>query len=160
MKNMGRGIYGYQFARNIEIHDIGEDAIRNSGGLVVNCTVRDLEPIISTVHPDLVQWTNAPGSQIENMIVYGLKSYNVNSQGLFIRQNNGSMAAENLAFVNCDVQVAGNSQFLYNINHMLIWNCDFLPVNGNGGSLLMSDDTDHTTTIHNLSMRNSVLSYF
>jgi hypothetical protein len=160
MKNLGRAAYGYQLARDLVIHDVGEDAIRNSGGLVVDCSVQDLVPVVQGVHPDLVQWDAAPGSQIENMVVYGLKADDIISQGLFIRLNAGSPTPENLAFVNCDMHVQGSTQFLHDIHHMLIWNCNFLTSGGSGGSFIMSDDVDQTTTIHNLSLRNTVIQYF
>ena len=161
----------YRFMRDYEIYDIGEDAIRDLCGFAINGYVHDMRYGKPDVHADLIQFFDGFGDhgQFENIAVYGLKSRRVGRvgegvQGLFIRNYAAVPSHRDLAFVNCDMEYAGNSQILHSVNHLLIWHCNFMPnpATVGGGTLLLNDDPPDSpaTVLHNFSLRNSVLSYF
>ena len=168
---MGNATGEFRFLRDYEIYDIGEDAIRDLCGFAINGYVHDMRYGKPGVHSDLIQFYDGMGAngQFENVAMYGLKTRRIGAaaegvQGLFIRNYYSVPAHEDLAFVNCEIEVAGNSQILHSVNHLLIWNCDFLPnpASATGGTLLLADDPPDSpsTKLHNFSLRNSVVSYF
>jgi hypothetical protein len=161
----------YRFMRDYEIYDIGEDAIRDFCGFAINGYVHDMRYGNPYVHSDVIQFYDGLGAngQFENVAIYGLKSRRIGGVGegvlaLLIRNYSTVPSHRDLAFVNCDLEYAGNAQILHSISHLLIWHCDFLPnpVSNTGGTLLLRDDPPDSpaTVLHNFSLRNSVLSYF
>jgi hypothetical protein len=169
--NMGNATAEYRFMRDYEIYDIGEDAIRDLSGFAINGSIHDMRYGKPEVHSDVIQFFDGFGAngQFENVAIYGLKTRRIGGpgqgvQGLFIRNYIAVPAHRDLAFVNCDIEFAGNSQILHSVSHMLIWHCNFTPnpTSTGGGSLLMTDDPPDSpaTVVHNFSLRNSVLAYF
>lgn len=163
-RNVGRGIHGVTLARGITLDDIGQTGIYNVNGLVADVVIHRIQPIVNGVHPDTIQWNGGPGGAVDNAIMYGVRAYDAGRldfgvQGLFIRMSVGSVKPQNIAIVNCELHVAGNSQLIHDVDHLLIWNCDFLPNAGVGGALLLNNDVDQTVTLHNFSLRNSVINF-
>jgi hypothetical protein len=169
--DLGFATSEYRFLRDYEIYGVGEDAIRDLCGFAINGYVHDMRYGKSGVHSDLIQFFDGMGAngQFENIAIYGLRTRRVGAagegvQGLFIRNYYTVPAHEDLAFVDCEFEFAGNSQILHSVNHLLIWHCDFLPnpVTNTGGTLLLADDPPDSpvTLLHNFSLRNSVLNYF
>jgi hypothetical protein len=161
----------YRFMRDYEIYDIGEDSIRDFCGFAINGYVHDMRYGNPTVHSDVIQFYDGLGAngQFENVAIYGLKSRRIGGVGegvlgLLIRNYSTVPSHRDLAFVNCELEFAGNAQILHSISHLLIWNCDFLPnpVSNTGGSLLLRDDPPDSpaTVLHNFSLRNSVVTLF
>jgi hypothetical protein len=161
----------YRFMRDYEIYDIGEDAIRDFCGFAINGYVHDMRYGNPYVHSDVIQFYDGLGAdgQFENVAIYGLKSRRIGGVGegvlgLLIRNYSTVPSHRDLAFVNCDMEYAGNAQILHSVSHLLIWHCNFLPnpVSNTGGSLLLRDDPPDSpdTRLHNFSLRNSVVSYF
>ena len=171
IRNLGFATGEFRFMRDYEIYDIGEDAIRDLSGFAINGSIHDMRYGKPSVHADVIQFFNGLGDkgQFENVAMYGLKTRRVGGkgegvQGLFIRNYWSVPSHEDLAFVNCDLEYAGNSQILHSVNHLLIWHCNFMPspASDTGGSLLLADDPPDSpdTRLHNFSLRNSVLNYF
>jgi hypothetical protein len=170
IRNLGFATGEFRFMRDYEIYDIGEDAIRDLSGFAINGSIHDMRYGKPSVHSDVIQFFNGLGAdgQFENVAMYGLKTRRVGGkgegvQGLFIRNYWNVPSHEDLAFVNCDLEYAGNSQILHSVNHLLIWHCNFMPnpATDTGGSLLLADDPPDSpdTRLRNFSLRNSVLNF-
>jgi hypothetical protein len=171
MHNQGMGPGQYRLMRDYELYDIGEDAIRDPGGFAINGFVHDMRYGKPSVHADVIQFFNGFGAnkEFENVAFYGLKTRKVGAtgegvQGLFIRNYQAVPSHRDVAFVNCDMEYAGNSQILHSVSHLLIWHCNFMPnpATNSGGTLLLADDPPDSpvTLLHNFSLRNSVLNFF
>lgn len=122
------GCLGAQIARDVSIENIGSDAYTNSM-LVVNCSVDGITGYAELdFHPDVYQFHGAWGHR-ENVIVYGLRAYNVWAQGIFA---NDLDSMKDIAFVNVLIERvvtpnAGPADPLYSqwqvepTDHLLLW---------------------------------------
>ncbi|HBS30104.1 MAG TPA: hypothetical protein DEB06_11810 [Phycisphaerales bacterium] len=112
------GMANAKFARGVSMETIGSDAFHNPR-VVINCSAKDvLKPVGSTYHPDLIQFNGA----FDNVIVYGLKTQNINAQGIFSRGSD-DIPDRNMAFVNVMIdQRTHLSQWLQAADHVLFRN--------------------------------------
>lgn len=113
---------GYGFGRNVTIENIGSDIFRGSSGLTsINLTVRGIDRGTTDAHPDFFQFYN-PDSNVDNVVVYNTKVYDMGAQGIF----GGPGSMENIAFVNLLMEKdpadsALSSQLTGDWNHVLLW---------------------------------------
>ncbi len=167
---MNTALSGVKLAVNYEVNDITEDCIRDPQGFFTNGYVHDTyQP--GDNHSDLIQFFSGRGDndEFENTCFFGLRTLNVGTategvQGIFWRNLFAVGTHQDLAFVNCDVGAAGNSQGLHSANHVLFYHCNFHknPVAGIGGAWLFADDPPDSpdTEVSNLSIRNCVATSF
>lgn len=123
------GCLGAKIARNVEMLRIGSDAFTNSS-LVINSSVRDMpgSPELGW-HPDVYQFFGVAGEARENVIVYGLRAYDVWGQGIFAKD---LASLKDIAFVNVLVERIVTEQYGPNdptysqwlvepTDHLLLW---------------------------------------
>jgi len=152
--------------RGILVRDLHVESIGNDGfvqiPLVLNSTVRDIQkPAGTGFHPDVVQYMqNNAANPNQNVIIYGLKAFDCNSQGFFARPEPGieSSPWRDFALVNYFSEFNQGSpyfaQWMAPIDHLVIQNCSFVGElfifrSSNGGSPL---------TYKNLAVRGSYFS--
>lgn len=136
--------------RNIQISNIGSDALSGSG-LAVNSTVEGIDTSGTSFHADALQYF--ANFIIENRLAYGITVRTGDGQGFFAGDN---IALRDIAFVNCDVdnQVAPNVQNVFQFGgpteHLYVLNCRFRGV--------ARWRTDFNFAAHNVVVENTVFS--
>jgi hypothetical protein len=142
------GPYGSVVARNVQVLGMINAGFSNSS-LVVNCKVDNIE-FYGGYHPDVYQLYR-PGQAVDNIIIYGLRATNCDSQGLNI---GASASVSNMAMVNVLIQKTGASsmasQMGTGFNHMLLWD----------STLLQGITWYGCTNLANVSFRNNVFTGF
>jgi len=153
------GLVNFDFVRNSYLHDLGEDALKQDL-FVVNVVVDDVSaPNGSGFHADTYQINS--NSQVDNVILYGLKGTNLDAQGIFTRAGNyGYGPHSNIAIVNvlleCILYSGRKSALDRSIDHLLLWNVTMVKDGGGGGYLLMRNDGSVNTVYTDLDIRNCV----
>ena len=142
------GIVGATIARDCDVHDIGSDAYSGSG-LVVNCTVSDIDASGTEFHADVVQYFPSAS----NAIVYGLvATVGIAAQGLFAANN---IPVQDVAFVDCEVTIDATMyafQFGGATRHLFVKDCVI------GGGLGAIWRTDFAFVATNVVLENTTFS--
>lgn len=109
------------FRRNMLHERIGSDVFDGGTLTAINVTVHTIDRGNTSFHPDFIQFYR-PGGVMENCILYNVRAYNMQAQGLF----GSDGTAEDVAFVNLLLeQPAGSgyrSQLTGTWRHALLWN--------------------------------------
>lgn len=130
-------IVGHYLSRGCVVTRTGEDAV-NGSDCVVDLVVDDVDPGATSFHPDLWQYY-APGTVVENRMVYGMKGTNLASQGLHCG-NADATSFDNCAFVNVLVEMTSTQQTTHlwaPLNHCLFLNSTWI-----GQSFLIRSTVD------------------
>lgn len=71
------------YHRNVRIERIGSDVYRGANNLTaVNVTIQVMDKGSTSAHPDFIQFYN-PAAPVRNVILYNVKCYGMNAQGIF-----------------------------------------------------------------------------
>jgi len=138
MRNIRTALVHPTLARNMSLDTIGSDCFHNPR-MIVNCSAKNVQkPAGTNFHPDLIQFNGA----FDNVIVYGLKTQNINAQGIFSRGSDG-IPDRNIAFVNVMVDQRSHlSQWLQAADHLLFRNVMIL-----GRPMNISNDAGRDPTV-------------
>lgn len=144
-----------KFSRNVSMENIGSDVFAGSNDLfAVNVIVRRIDRGDTNFHPDIIQFYH-PESTSDNIILYNVKVYDANAQGIF---GVAGEAATNVAFVNFLIEKDPpwpesllTSQLFGTWNHVLLWHCTFVDI----GFLIR--ESEH---LSNFNIQNNVFNTF
>ena len=125
-RNIAKGINGVTLAKNIKFFRLSADAFGASPGVIVNLHVDKADPYNANhiQHCDIVQFTSANGTDVENRIFADIKATNHYSQ---VAHFNGH-PLRNFAFVRWSVDSMYTSQTLNWIvpfDHVVVDSCTF-----------------------------------
>jgi hypothetical protein len=114
---------GGGFQRNVVMEEIGSDIYRGSTNLTaINVTIHRIDRGDTEAHPDFIQFYN-PKTLVENVILYNVKAYNMNAQGIFGAQGDvADVAIVNLLLEKDPTESSFLSQLSGKMDHVLIWN--------------------------------------
>jgi hypothetical protein len=124
--NIAKGINGVTLAKNVTFYRFSADAFGASPGVIVDLHVDKADPFNANhiQHCDIIQFTSANGTDVENRIFADIVATNHYSQ---IGHLNGH-AMKNFAFVRWSVDSKYNAQtlnWLVPMDHVVLDSCTF-----------------------------------